>query len=65
MLAKIPMILTAWFLVSLIVGLLLGRTISMLREAPSPGFIFSLESDVESATLSEAKEQETLNLAHA
>jgi len=48
MLAKLREVLSAWFLLSLIVGLSVGKAISALPgEAPAPGFAPSLETDGE------------------
>jgi hypothetical protein len=65
MLAKILVTMSAWFLLSVIVGLLVGRAISTFREAPAPGFTPPLaETDWGAAALNEL-EEEMLVLAHA
>jgi hypothetical protein len=68
MLAKILVNLSAWFVLSVIVGLLAGRAISMVREASAPGFAPPLETDGEAAALNELEEleeKEMLVLAYA
>lgn len=65
MLAKLFVNLSAWFLLSVIVGLLVGRAISTFREAPAPGFAPPLETDWEAAALSELGEAEIWDLVHA
>jgi hypothetical protein len=53
MLAKVFEYATAWFLLSLIVGLLVGRAISTFREAPAPGDDLYLEGDWETVVINE------------
>jgi hypothetical protein len=54
--AKLLEILSAWFLLSLIVGLLVGSTVPAFQgESPAPGF----------APYAEREGDETLALAHA
>ena len=65
MLAKLLVNLSAWFVLSVIVGLLVGRAISSFREAPAPGFAPPLETDWEAAALSELGEVEMQDLVHA
>lgn len=68
MLAKILVNLSAWFVLSVIAGLLAGRAISMVREASAPGFTPPLETDWEAAALNELEElekKEMLVLAYA
>jgi hypothetical protein len=43
MLAKILLDLSIWFMLSLIVGLLVGRAICAFQKPPAPGSIPSLE----------------------
>jgi hypothetical protein len=62
MLAKIFVMLSEWFLLSMIVGLLLGRAISTFRKAPAPG-IAPLETDW-GAALNELEEKEMLVPSH-
>jgi len=61
MLAKIFVILSAWFLVSMIVGLLAGRVISTLQKAPAQGFVPPTETGWGTAALNEPE----LVLSHA
>jgi hypothetical protein len=63
MLAKILVILSAWFLLSMIVGLLVGRAISTFQNAPTLGFTPPLETDLTPA-LNELDDQEMLVLSH-
>jgi hypothetical protein len=65
MLAKIFVALSAWFLVSVIVGLLAGRTISTLQKAPAQGFVPPTGTDWGTAALNEPEEEEMLVLSHA
>ncbi len=64
MLAKILVTLSAWFLLSVIVGVLVGRAMSTFRQAPAPGFAPPLETDWEAAALDEVEEEEMLVLGH-
>jgi hypothetical protein len=63
MLAKLLVILSVWFLLSLIVALLVGMAISTFREVPAPGFIPPLETDWEAAGVEEVEEEQLLLLA--
>ena len=63
MLVKILMALSGWFLLSVIIGLLVGRTMSTFREATAPGFAPPLETDWEATALREL-EEEMAGLAH-
>jgi hypothetical protein len=65
MLDKIFVIFSAWFLLSLMVGLLAGRAISTFREAPAPRIAPALDTDWEAIALSELEEEERLVLSHA
>ncbi len=65
MLAKIFVVLSAWFLLSMIVGLLVGRVLSALPETPAPGYVPPLETDWETAALKEVREEAIPFLAHA
>ncbi len=65
MLAKILVTLSAWFLLSVIVGLLVGRAMSTFRQAPAPGFVPPLETDLDPAALNELEEEEMLVLPNA
>jgi hypothetical protein len=65
MLAKILVTLSAWFLLSLIVGLLVGRALSTFRRPSAPGFVPPLETGWEPLTLNALEEEEMLVLAHA
>jgi len=64
MLVKILVDLSAWFVLSLIVGLLVGRAISPFRHAPVPGIDPLPETRWESAALRESEENEALVLAN-
>ena len=65
MLDKILVVLSAWFLLSLMVGLLLGRTISMLRRAPTLNFVSSEETDWQPGAFDEQQMAEMLALSSA
>jgi hypothetical protein len=65
MLAKILLILSAWSLLSMMVGLLVGRAISTLRKAHALGFAPPLETDWGTPALNELEEEEMLVLSHA
>jgi hypothetical protein len=56
MLAKILMILSAWFLLSMIFGLLVGRALSKFRKPPKPGVALPLGTDWEAAAPGELEE---------
>ena len=66
MLAKLPVILSVWFVLSLVVTLLVGRAISTFREVPPPGFVPPLETETDwkAADVEELEEEELLVLAH-
>ncbi len=64
MLAKLLVILSVWFLLSLIVTLLVGMAISTFREVPAPAFIPPLETDWEAAGVEEVEEEQLLVLAY-
>ena len=64
MLAKLLVILSVWFLLSLIVTLLVGMAISTFREVPMPGFTPALETDWEAAGVEEVEEEQSLVLAY-
>jgi hypothetical protein len=64
MLAKILVILSAWFLLSMMVGLLVGRAISMLQKVHALGFAPPLETDWGTPALNELEEEEMLVLSH-
>ena len=60
MLAKLLEILSTWFLLSLIVGSLVGRAISAFPgEAPAPGFAPSLETDGEDRCVQTGRGRDT------
>jgi len=65
MLAKIFVVLSAWFLLSMIVGLLVGRVLSAFQETPAPGYVPPLETDWETVALNELEEEAIPFLAHA
>ena len=65
MLAKILVTLSVWFLLSMMVGLLVGRAISTLQKAPTLGFAPPLETDWATPALNELEEEEMLALSHA
>ena len=65
MLAKILVTLSAWFLLSIVVGLLVGRAISMLQKAPMLGFAPPLETDWATPALNELEDEEMLALLQA
>ena len=65
MLAKIFVMLSAWFLLSVIVGLLMGRVMSTIPETLTPGYIPPAESDWETAALEELGEEALPFLTHA
>ena len=65
MLAKIFVVLSAWFLLSMIVGLVVGRVLSAFPETPAPGYVPPLEIDWEAAALAELEEEAIPFLAHA
>jgi hypothetical protein len=65
MLAKILVTLSAWFLLSMMVGLLVGRAISTLQIAHALGFAPPLETDWGTPALNELEEEEMLILSQA
>ena len=65
MLAKIFVALSAWFLVSVIVGLLAGKAIFTFQKAPAQGFASPSGTDWRTAALNEPEEEEMLVLSHA
>jgi hypothetical protein len=65
MLDKILVALSAWFLLSMMVGLLVGRVISTLQRAHTLGFAPPLETDWETTALNQLEEQDMLVLSHA
>jgi len=65
LLIHIFVILSAWFLLSVIVGLLAGRALSTFPEAPAPGFVPFAEDRQETAAFNELEEQEMEVLAYA
>jgi hypothetical protein len=65
MLAKILVTLSLWFLLSMVVGLLVGRAISTLQKTPTLRFAPPLETDWGTPTLNELEEEELLVLSHA
>ena len=65
MLARILVTLSAWFVLSMMVGLLIGRAISTLQKARTLGFAPALETDWETPALNELQEEEMLVLSHA
>jgi len=65
MLIKIFVSLLAWFLVSVIFGLLVGRAISIMQEAPTQGFGSPAATDWGTAALNEQEEEESLVDSHA
>ena len=66
MLAKIFMYASAWFVLSVIVGLLVGRAISNFREEPAPGVHQASETNWGTGVINEMdEEEEVLVPAHA
>jgi hypothetical protein len=65
MLAKILVTFSVWFLLSMIVGLLVGRAISTLQKVPTPGFAPPLETDWATPALNELEDEEMLVLSLA
>jgi hypothetical protein len=65
MLAKAFEYATAWFLLSLIVGLLVGRAISAFRETPAPSVEPYLEGDWGTVVIKEVDAEEMPAPAHA
>jgi hypothetical protein len=64
MLAKILVILSTWFLLSMMVGLLVGRVISTLQKVHTVGFAPPLETDWGAPALNEVEEGDMLVLSH-
>ena len=66
MLEKIFMYASAWFLLSVIVGLLVGRAISTFREEPAPDLHHAPETNWGTGVINEIyEEEEVLVPAHA
>jgi hypothetical protein len=65
LLNHILVILLAWFLLSVIVGLLAGRALSNFPEAPDPGFVPFPENYQDTAAFNELEEEEMDVLAYA
>jgi hypothetical protein len=67
MLAKILVTLSVWFLLSMVVGLLVGRAISTLRKTPTLRFAppLEIETDWGTSALNELEEEELLVLSYA
>jgi hypothetical protein len=65
MLAKVLVILSAWFLLSIMVGLLVGRAISTLQKVHTLGFAPPLETDWATPALNELEDEEMLVLSQA
>jgi len=63
MLDKILVVLSAWFLLSVMAGLLLGRAISMLRRAPTLNLAAPEETDWQTDAFDEEQMPEMLVLA--
>ncbi len=64
MLVKILVTLSAWFLLSMMVGLLVGRAISTLQKVHTLGFAPPLETDLGTPALNELDEEEMLVSSH-
>jgi hypothetical protein len=64
MLARILVTLSAWFVLSMMVGLLIGRAISTLQKAHTMAFAPPLETDWGTPVLNELEEEEMLVLSH-
>ena len=64
MLAKVFTILSAWFVLSIMGGLLAGRILSPFRTAPAPGSFPALEPVLKAAAPREVEEN-MLELTHA
>jgi hypothetical protein len=67
MLAKILVTWSVWFLLSMVVGLLVGRAISTLQKTPTLCFAppLEIETDWGTSALNELEEEELLVLSHA
>jgi|HubBroStandDraft_2_1064218.scaffolds.fasta_scaffold137352_4 hypothetical protein len=65
MLAKILVTLSVWFLLSMVLGLIVGKAISMLQKSHSLGFASPLETDWETLALNELEGEEILVLSDA
>lgn len=66
MLAKIFMYASAWFVLSLIIGLLMGRVISTFPEEPAPGLRRASEINWGTGPINEVDEEEEMLVpAHA
>ena len=64
MLDKILVDLSTWFLLSIAIGLLVGRAISRLQKAHTLRFAPPLETYCEAAALSQLQEDHMLVLSH-
>ena len=64
MLAKILVTLSAWFLLSMVVGLFVGRAISSLQRARTLGFAPPLETGWGTPAPNELEGEEMLVLSH-
>ena len=65
MLAKILVSLSAWFLLSIVVGPLVGRAISTLQKVHTLGFAPPLETDCATPAPNELEDDEILVLSQA
>lgn len=63
MLDKILVDLATWFLLSIAIGLLVGRAVSTLQKAHTLGFARPLETYCETAALSQLQEEHMLVLS--
>ena len=64
MLVKIFVSLSAWFLLSVIVGLVVGRAISIIQKAPTQGFAPPSGTDWGTAALKQDEEMLVQSHAH-
>ena len=64
MLHKILVALSAWFVFSMMVGLLVGRAISTLQRAYTLGFAPALETDWETTSPNQLESEDMLVLSH-
>lgn len=62
---KILVTLSVWFLLSMMVGLLVGRAISTLQKAHTLGFAPPLATDWANPALNELEDEEMLALLQA
>ena len=65
MLAKILVTLSAWFLLSMVVGLLVGKAISTLQNAHTLGFASPLDTGWGTPALNEVENEELPVLSDA